>query len=328
MPIRYFAACCPGLEDILAQEIAQKLAGQVAAVRRGQVEFTCDRLVPEALGCADNLYRVLGRFYVGPHKADLPELAAEVADLAAADQLGDAPGLKAHVSCARSGRHSYSRFDAAGAALEGLCGGGAYLPGDAEDHQRAFRLDIRDSMGLFSHKLTDAYYRFRGQRAFQSAALRPTVAHAMVRALPPREGARFVDPFAGSGTIAAERAAYPAASIVAGDNNPEAVAAMGANLPDGATARQWDARRLPLADGSVDEIATNPPWGKQIASEDLPGLYRDFFAEAARVLAPDGVMVMITDQDVAPWAGAFSHSTVAELSLHGTRCAIHRFTRT
>ena len=78
MPIRYFAACCPGLEDLLAREIAQKLSGQVAAARRGQVEFTCPQLIPEALGCADNLYRVLGRFYVGPHKADLPELTAEV----------------------------------------------------------------------------------------------------------------------------------------------------------------------------------------------------------------------------------------------------------
>jgi len=46
---------------------------------------------------------------------------------------------------------------------------------------------------------------------------------------------------------------------------------------------RWDARRLPFADGSVDLIFTDPPYGR----DALP-LYASLAKEAARVLRPGG----------------------------------------
>jgi 23S rRNA G2445 N2-methylase RlmL len=51
--------------------------------------------------------------------------------------------------------------------------------------------------------------------------------------------------------------------------------------------RQWDARHLPLDDASVDKIATNPPFGKQLRGSQTPAkLYPPILAELQRVVRP------------------------------------------
>ncbi len=58
----------------------------------------------------------------------------------------------------------------------------------------------------------------------------------------------------------------------------------------------WDARQLPLADGSVDLVLTDPPY-----SVKYHRLWREMVAEAARVLRPGGflaVMVGILGLDI------------------------------
>jgi tRNA G10 N-methylase Trm11 len=63
---------------------------------------------------------------------------------------------------------------------------------------------------------------------------------------------------------------------------------------------RWDARRLPLARGAIDKVVTNLPFGRQILDQSqITALYVDFFAEARRVLAPDGLIVALTDQEQA-----------------------------
>ena len=69
------------------------------------------------------------------------------------------------VNASRSGRHTFSRFDAAAAALEGLTLGRGYVPGTKDAHDLHFRLDILGQDALFSLKLTDAAFRFRGSAA-------------------------------------------------------------------------------------------------------------------------------------------------------------------
>ena len=76
-----------------------------------------------------------------------------------------------------------------------------------------------------------------------------------------------------------------------------AVQAAAANLrtagPGWRLAR-WDARRLPLADRSVDRVITNPPFGVQLGEpEEIGPLYRAVVAEADRVLRPGGRAVFL-----------------------------------
>ena len=55
--------------------------------------------------------------------------------------------------------------------------------------------------------------------------------------------------------------------------------------------------RLPLPARSVDKIATNLPFGKQIGSpETNPVLYARFFEELVRVLSPGGRAVLLTSE--------------------------------
>ncbi len=59
--------------------------------------------------------------------------------------------------------------------------------------------------------------------------------------------------------------------------------------------QRWDARRLPLASGSVPMLATNPPWGRKVGIEAMMSrFYARLGAEVARVLAPGGRAVVLT----------------------------------
>jgi 23S rRNA G2445 N2-methylase RlmL len=305
----FLATTLAGLEDVLADEARAKLP-HVRLLEQGR-----GRLILEApaaaplydLRTADNLYRVLSRFRAGPHRADLDG----VFDVAAGIDLRPfatggpaAPGAAGpptlFVNASRAGQHTYSRFELAAAATAGLLAGHpGWREGEATAHDLELRLDASDERAVLSLRLTPATFRFRGARAFSPAALRPTVAHALVWLSRPAPADRFLDPFCGSGTILSERLPYPAARLLGGDREAEAIRAARANLPAGRRLRvaRWDARRLPLRAGTIDAVVSNLPFGRQVlAAGEIGVLYRDFAAELARVLAPGGRAVLLTDQ--------------------------------
>ncbi len=111
-----------------------------------------------------------------------------------------------------------------------------------------------------------------------------------------------LDPMCGAGTILAEQAELARqrgagrVTLWGGDIDRNALRAASANLkrfnPD--IIANWDARRLPLPDASVDRIICNPPFGRQLASpEEIGPLYRRAIAEWDRVLKPGGRAVLL-----------------------------------
>jgi len=52
---------------------------------------------------------------------------------------------------------------------------------------------------------------------------------------------------------------------------------------------------LPLDDASADGIVSNLPWGRQIDVDDeLARLYAAYLQEMARIVRPDGRLVLLT----------------------------------
>lgn len=147
-------------------------------------------------------------------------------------------------------------------------------------------------------RLSDASMRQRDKVRHLPASLRPSLAAVMVALTEPERHDVFVDPMAGAGTILLERAAAgPFDEIHGGDLSGEAVAAMQENVR-GVKGRiitsRWDARKLPFEDGSVDKVAVNLPFGKQVGDEaKLPELYREVIGEIARITRPGGRFVAL-----------------------------------
>jgi 23S rRNA G2445 N2-methylase RlmL len=289
------------------------------------------------LRTVDNLFRFLGECEVGPHRADLEVIGMRCAALIDDQALlgaGNGGARTLWVNASRTGRHRYSRFEAAQAVAEAVV---RRVPGwrlgSEREHDRELRLDIDDARAWLSVRLTLPSFRFRGrERAFAKAALRPPVAHALVWLTQPRPNDVFIDPFCGSGTIVLERAAYPAQRIVGGDAAPEALAAARKNLRAAPVELQrWDARALPLEARSVDAMATNLPFGRQVLDrETLPVLYGGLAREVQRVLAPGGVVVALTEVPEVLFGAVERTRLRAErvltLSLKGLRPAVVRLT--
>ncbi|NMB46474.1 MAG: methyltransferase domain-containing protein [Firmicutes bacterium] len=302
----YMVTVAPGLEDVAISELTTKLPGAwIQAQLRGRVLFVANSPWEDLqqLRCVDNIYVHIGWLKVGPHKADLEHLTKDIENMHFPDIPYLLPKTKARaiVNASRSGHHTFNRFDAGWAVLEGLTAAHGFVPGTTEAYDCEFRLDIVDHDALISLKLTSAAFRFRGQRTFSRAALRPPIAHALVWLSEPRSSDVFLDPFCGSGTIPIERATYEAVSITGGDISPTAIEAARENAPAEVTLRCLDACDLwDTPSASVNAIVTNLPWGKQIAApQEIETLYRQFLLETKRVLAPTGRAIMLTDREEA-----------------------------
>lgn len=179
----------------------------------------------------------------------------------------------------------------------------------ADDAQVEFWANLLGSTFLLGARLSDRTMRHRFERKVElPASLRPSVAAAMVFLTNPQPGDVFLDPMAGSGTILYERMqAGKFARLLGGDIDQERVDAARKNVrgsrkkpgpgdpqPD---IRQWDARKLPLEDASIDKIATNLPFGKQLRGAQTPAkLYPPVLAELQRVVRPGGRIVLLTSE--------------------------------
>ncbi len=169
--------------------------------------------------------------------------------------------------------------------------------------------------------LHDRWY----QQVHLPAALKPSVAAALVLLAQTTSTTRVLDPCCGSGTILIE-AALRGAIVCGGDRSPRAVAAARANVAAAgvkASVHQWDTTALPIATAAMDLVITNLPWGRQVpVDEDLSSLYERIFAQMRRVLAPSGRLVVLTNepQEIDPLD--LSCVEQIEISLFGQRPTI------
>jgi tRNA (guanine6-N2)-methyltransferase len=163
-------------------------------------------------------------------------------------------------------------------------------------------IQLLDQTALIGLRLTDRTMRHRDYKAASlPGSLRPTIAAAAILLSKPTDTDVFLDPNCGAGTILLERAFYgPYQNLLGGDIRQEALDATLENFGNKhkpCEFRTWDATSLPLEDGSVNRVVTNPPWGRQVSTgQSVTGYYKQFLQETQRVLAPWGKAIILTSE--------------------------------
>jgi putative N6-adenine-specific DNA methylase len=205
-PFALFAACNPGIEPLLAREIAA--LGVEARETPGGVEFSGDlELAMRAarwLGCASHLMLRVAEF-----RCRAPgELSRKAAEIPWRAWLrADVPLAIRATSRASRVFHTGLVAERVRAAIEAALG--AKLAGATTPETTATRLQARFHRDVctISVEATATPLHRRGYR-FESAKapLREDLAHALVLASGWQPGDALLDPFCGSGTIAIEAA--------------------------------------------------------------------------------------------------------------------------
>ena len=186
-----------------------------------------------------------------------------------------------------------------------------------EDRPGRLRIGLRLSTGEL---------RSRGGRTEErEAALRPTLAAAMVHLCGPSAGRMLLDPCCGSGTIPAEAIAAGWTPLAA-DIDPEAVVTARRNLGSGPALWWGDARRVPLSDAAVDAVATNLPFGEQYKISGPPGpWFQSLLGEAARVTGGGPVVLLAPrsrELEAAIAAGELEVARSFDVRLLGRRATV------
>jgi tRNA (guanine10-N2)-dimethyltransferase len=135
---------------------------------------------------------------------------------------------------------------------------------------------------------------------FQPGSMDPMLARALANVAGARPGATVLDPMCGTGGILVE-AGLVGADVLGVDVQPKMVEGTAQNL-EAALGGDWavargDARSLPVADGAVDAVVFDAPYGRQSKIEgNLNDLVSEALQEARRVAAR---CVVVGDR---PWA--------------------------
>lgn len=204
------------------------------------------------------------------------------------------------------GRFEYRRIDLARSVEKGIK---AKYPRWKKVEDKA-RIEIwvnaLGSQLLIGLRLSDRTMRHRFKKqSEQRASLRPSVAAAMIHLTQPTPGDIFLDPMCGSGTLLMERRlTEDYGRILGGDIDAQRIRAAYANLhamrreqSETINLFQLDAKQLPFQTGSVDKVASNLPFGKQLGSKaEVARLYPAFFQEVERILKPGGRAVILSSE--------------------------------
>ena len=141
---------------------------------------------------------------------------------------------------------------------------------------------------------------------FYPGAISPDIARAIVNLCEIHADYLVLDPFCGTGGILLE-AGMICARVLGIDAQESMVRGADMNLRSHGFEYQLasgDACNLPLKDGSIDAVVTDPPYGRSaiVRAESVESLYKNSLLEIYRVLKRGGHAVVISDFEL-PWAG-------------------------
>lgn len=297
--MRYLLTTDPGIEAVVADEIAELLPGVTARVDPyrcgGQVRI--DLVAPADLRRLATVHHI-----VEVRQEAVAATLDEIRDATAQAELPELRGAASfRVTTERVGRHDFSTIDvqrAAGGVLHARHG----TPVSLEDPEIEIRVDVYGEHVVIGLRRTARPLdsRIRRSRPLRSA-LRPTLAAALLRLAGAHRGAgRLIDPMCGAGTIPLEaRRLNPRLEVHAADWDADTVEvareAAGEHGASDLEVRLADARSLGESDaGRYDYIVTDPPYGvRQARRTSMSRLYESLLGSFERALAPNGAIALL-----------------------------------
>jgi 23S rRNA G2445 N2-methylase RlmL len=178
--------------------------------------------------------------------------------------------------------------------------------------------------------------RFSYRQHDVPAASHPQLAASMARIAGPMKGEIIWDPFCGSGLELVERSLLGGVHHVYGtDLSLEAIQIAWDNLRAAniqslkSTLLCRDFRDLDgvtgLGPNSVTLVITNPPMGKRVPIPDLPGLIKDLFLAAEKVLKPGGRLVFANPLPLVNPARSLKLQSAQVVDFGGFDCQLEKY---
>lgn len=181
-----------------------------------------------------------------------------------------------------------------------------------------------EEIGFLGIRLT---YHPDYKKILNSGELRPEVSEILWRLSNPRTQDIFLDPFAGFGSIAAERDN----KIFCSDIDEQKIKFLKKRFGHNKNIfiKCEDAQKLEsIKDNSIDKIITDPPWGNFDKSIDTSGLYKNFIMQFKRVLRSDGIVVLLSaaDNEIKKYCNDFDLEILEEYGvlISGRQASIYK----
>ncbi len=307
----------PGIEDIASEEIEKTIGGTIEyEPMTGHVYGSHRSIVYDSiyrLRSINKAFILLLRIEVGKRLSDLPMLYERLVE-----GLGDSmihgyisPNSSFAVVTERIGVHEYTSIDISrivGDAVRKVVEEkyGVKPRVDLRKPETIIHVFVRDNEFFLGISLTGPYSMHRrGYRIYDHpAALKPTLAYALLTLSGTRDKQIIIDPMCGCGTIAIEASyLHEEATIYCLDINEKYLEyakrnALAAGVYDRIIFMKTDARKLyEQSLPEADHIVSNPPYGIRYGSPySIRRLYRGFIESAYKVLKNGGRLTIITTE--------------------------------
>jgi tRNA (guanine6-N2)-methyltransferase len=301
----YYSTFIPGLLEPVREALADTLP-------QCRISLCLDGLIAYETAVPPNMMRVLpfvtNTFFVfksyprNPART-LNEMAIQIADdrRLIINNLPKQKGSKTFRVIVSLANHLVSIDNAVMQRVEKRIAPQSKLrPNRSKPDYEFWLLQRSEGYGFFSVRLSQhkAY-----DQILQKGELRPELANILCRLSEPSSGELFLDPFCGSGAIPIQRARFPTGLVIASDSRKDKVEFLKQRVKELGLKRKIVVRSdnaLQLerySAGSIHKIVTDPPWGLfEDLEMPLSEFYDKMMAEFCRILAPRGLLVVLTAQ--------------------------------
>ncbi len=305
----------PGIEDIAAEEIKAELGGNVEYSRLSghiyhKLEYDLSWEAIYRLRSINRAFLLMWKGLIGKKHEDLLKLRNEIIEGLKDIHYYVTPYTTFAVDTERVGEHEFTSIDVSRLVgelviriVESKTGRKPVV--NLRTPNVIVHVFVKDNKIYIGVSLTGPWSMHRrGYRIYDHpAALKPTLAYAMLTISGTRDKDVIVDPMCGGGTIPIEAALiHEDAHIYGYDQNPRHIRGAKMNAYAAGVYKRvffgvWDATRLNEVIDNVDHIISNPPYGIRYGDpSSIRKLYNKFLEASYKALREGGHLTIITTE--------------------------------